>query len=197
MYFKNKKEFILPIKKIIRKMSIAKGVFKVLNQVRIKEIKSVEEHIEKLSELLVKVVEDGASIGFLPPLNPSDAKKYWENLLTPEVILFIAEINNEIVGSVQLHLCTKQNGMHRSEIGKLMADPLIRRKGIGRSLMEQAENRAREEGRTLLVLDTREGDPSNYLYSSMGFVESGRIPDYAKSANGELNATVFYHKILT
>lgn len=168
----------------------------MFNQVRIKEIKSVEKQIEKLSELLVRVVEDGASIGFLPPLNHSDAKKYWGNLLTPEIILFIAEINNEIVGSVQLHLCTKQNGIHRCEIGKLMADPLMRRKGIGRLLMEKAESRAKEEGRSLLVLDTREGDPSNYLYTSLGFVESGRIPNYAKSANGELHATVFYHKLI-
>jgi hypothetical protein len=31
----------------------------------IEEIKSIDEHLDQLSELLVKVVEGGASIGFL------------------------------------------------------------------------------------------------------------------------------------
>jgi ribosomal protein S18 acetylase RimI-like enzyme len=56
--------------------------------------------------------------------------------------------------------------------------------------MQKAEERAKQEGRSLLVLDTREGDRSNYLYTSIGFVEAGRIPRYAQSANGELHATV-------
>jgi ribosomal protein S18 acetylase RimI-like enzyme len=103
--------------------------------VQIEQLMSIEEHLEELSELLIQVVEDGASIGFLPPLKFTEAAKYWENVLTPEVILFVAKINNQIVGSVQLHLCTKQNGSHRAEIAKLMTHPNFRRKGIGRSLM--------------------------------------------------------------
>jgi ribosomal protein S18 acetylase RimI-like enzyme len=169
-------------------------VFVVFGDVKIEEVKSMEEHIDQLSELLIKVIEDGASIGFLPPMKRSEAKSYWETLLQPEVILFIAKINNEIVGSVQLHLCTKQNGAHRAEIAKLMTHPDCRRNGIGRSLMQKAEERAKQEGRSLLVLDTREGDPSNHLYASIGFVESGRIPNYARSANGDLHTTVIYYK---
>jgi ribosomal protein S18 acetylase RimI-like enzyme len=61
-------------------------------------------------------------------------------------------------------------------------------------LMQKAENRAKQEGRSLLVLDTREGDPSNHLYTSMGFVESGQIPNYAQSANVQLHKMVFYYK---
>jgi ribosomal protein S18 acetylase RimI-like enzyme len=172
-------------------------VFVLVRDVKIEEVKSIGEHLDQLSELLVKVVEDGASIGFLPPMKLTEAKNYWETVLKPEVILFIAKSNDEIVGSVQLHLCTKQNGRHRGEIGKLMTHPHFRRKGIGRSLMQIAEKRAKQEGISLLVLDTREGDPSNHLYTSIGFVESGRIPYYAKSANGELHATVFYYKTIS
>ncbi|MMZ57075.1 Acetyltransferase [compost metagenome] len=60
--------------------------------------------------------------------------------------------------------------------------------------MQAAEERTKQEGRTLLVLDTREGDPSNHLYTSIGFIKSGRIPNYAKSADGKLHATILYHK---
>jgi ribosomal protein S18 acetylase RimI-like enzyme len=119
------------------------------------------------------------------------------NVLNPEVILFVAKINNQIVGSVQLHLCTKQNGGHRAEIAKLMTHPNYRRIGIGRLLMQKAEERANQESRSLLILDTREGDPSNHLYTSMGYIQAGRIPNYAKSANGELHATIFYYKNLS
>ncbi len=161
---------------------------------KIEQIKSIEAHVDELSELLIQIVEDGASIGFLPPLQLSDAIKYWRNVLNPEVLLFVAKINNRIVGSVQLQLCTKQNGGHRAEIAKLMTHPNYRRNGIGRSLMEKAEDRAKQEGRSLLVLDTREGDPSNLLYSLIGYMQAGKIPHYAKSANGELHATVFYYK---
>ena len=110
------------------------------------------------------------------------------------MILFVAKLQGEIVGSVQLHLCSKQNGGHRAEIAKLMTHTGYRRNGIGRSLMLEAEKRAKQEGRTLVVLDTREGDPSNSLYTSLGYIQAGRIPDYAKSANGEFHPTIFYYK---
>jgi ribosomal protein S18 acetylase RimI-like enzyme len=166
----------------------------LINDVKIEQLESVGEHIDELSELLIQVVEDGASIGFLPPLKLSEATRYWENALNPDVILFVAKLKNQIVGSVQLHFCTKQNGDHRAEIAKLMTHPNYRRNGIGRLLMQKAEERAKQEGKSLLVLDTREGDPSNHLYTSIGFIQAGRIPNYAKSVTGELHATIFYYK---
>ncbi|WP_407933984.1 GNAT family N-acetyltransferase [Aquibacillus rhizosphaerae] len=166
----------------------------MISDVKIVQIDSIEKYIDELSELLIHVVDDGASIGFLPPLKLTDANNYWKNLLSTEILLFVAKINNQIVGSVQLHLCTKQNGNHRAEIAKLLTHPNYRRKGIGRYLMNKAEERAKQEGKSLIVLDTREGDPSNFLYSSIGYSQAGKIPYYAKSANGELHSTVLYYK---
>lgn len=142
------------------------------------------------------VVDDGASIGFLPPMEREEATKYWQAVLAPEVILYVAKINNEVAGSVQLHLVTKPNGSHRAEICKLMTHPNFRRNGIGRLLMKKAEGRAKQENRSLLVLDTREGDPSNRLYKSLDYQEVGKIPEYAISPNGNLDATVIYYKVL-
>ena len=163
---------------------------------KIEEIESIESHIDQLSELLVKVVDDGASIGFLPPMKLADANQYWHSALKSDVILFIAKIDDEIVGTIQVHFCTKQNGLHRAEIAKLMTFPNARRKGVARSLMKVAEERAINEGRTLLVLDTREGDPSNLLYQSLGYIPAGKIPNFALSGEGELDTTVIYYKIL-
>jgi ribosomal protein S18 acetylase RimI-like enzyme len=172
-------------------------VILLVSDVKIEQLKSIGEHIDELSELLIHIVEDGASIGFLPPLKLSEATKYWESALSPEVILFVAKINNQIAGCVQLQLCTKQNGGHRAEIAKLMTHPNFRRNGIGRLLMQKTEERAKQDGRSLLVLDTREGDPSNHLYTSIGYIQAGRIPNYAISASGKLDATIFYYKSLS
>lgn len=155
------------------------------------------EDASGLTRLLVDVVGDGASIGFLPPLDSHMARVYWSTVLGDHVKVWVARSNGEVVGTVQLHLAAKQNGLHRAEIAKLMVHPSQQRKGMGRSLMLLAEAKAREEKRTLLVLDTREGDPSNRLYRSLGYVEAGRIPSFARSADGKLDATVFYYKLLT
>ncbi|SFA85931.1 MULTISPECIES: GNAT family N-acetyltransferase [unclassified Bacillus (in: firmicutes)] len=163
---------------------------------KIIELKSTNDYREKLSELLIKVVEDGASVGFLPPLDLTEANQYWDSVLKPEVILFIATVNDELAGSIQLHMSSKENGKHRAEIAKLMTSPDFRRMGIGKILMENAEKRAKSENISLIVLDTREGDPSNNLYQSFNYIEAGRIPHYAKSADGELHSTVFYYKEL-
>ena len=166
------------------------------NELKVKQITSIAEYVKELSELLMEVVEDGASLGFLPPLGRAEATEYWENLIKPDVLIFIAEMNNRIVGSVQIHICTKPNGSHRAEIAKLMTHPRYRRMGIGRSLMQKVEVCAKREERSLLVLDTRDGDTSNDLYASLGYIQAGRIPCYAKSANGELHATNIYYKFI-
>lgn len=167
-----------------------------MRSIVIEEIKRIDEDIEELSELLKTVVNDEASIGFLPPLEQKEATNYWQTVLAPEVILYVAKINNEVAGSIQLHLVTKPNGIHRAEICKLMTHPNFRRNGIGRLLMQKAEERAKQEKRSLLVLDTREGDPSNRLYKSLDYQEVGKIPEYAISPNGELDATVIYYKMI-
>jgi ribosomal protein S18 acetylase RimI-like enzyme len=152
--------------------------------------------LEQLTDLLIATVEDGASVGFIPPLSRDEARAYWEGVLGPGVILLVAEESGRIAGTVQLQLAMKLNGRHRAEIARLMVHPGFRRRGIGRLLMEQAEAAAIAADRTLIVLDTREGDPSNALYLSLGYIEAGRIPHYALSASGTLDATVIYYKEL-
>jgi ribosomal protein S18 acetylase RimI-like enzyme len=166
------------------------------DEVRIEQMDCIEEHLAGLSELLIKVVDDGASIGFLPPISFKDANNYWNNVCGPNVILLIAICSQQVAGTVQLHLSEKQNGTHRAEVAKLMTHPDFRRKGIGRVLMQRVEEAALHKERFLVVLDTREGDPSNRLYESLGYKPAGRIPAYAKSADGELAATIFYYKML-
>lgn len=165
------------------------------NEVQLQEVKAMEPQIlEELAELLINVVEDGASIGFLSPLSKDDAREYWKEAIAPGVIVLIAKVNRKIVGTIQLQMEMKENGSHRAEVAKLMVETTYRRNGIAKLLMAAIEEIAKLAGRSLLVLDTRSGDHSNYLYRSMEYIEAGQIPKYAKSSNGNLDTTVFYYK---
>ncbi len=152
--------------------------------------------LQQLAQLLISVVEDGASIGFLPPLSAEEALEYWRGATQPGVLLWTAWKGEKLCGTVQLQLCTKANGRHRAEVAKLMVHPAERNQGIARALMSRLEARAEQEERRLLVLDTRTGDPSNQLYLSLGYQVVGTIPGYALSASGDKDATTIYYKEL-
>jgi acetyltransferase len=79
---------------------------------------------------------------------------------------------------------------------KVLVHEDARRHGLGRRLMDAIERIAGEEGRTLLVLDTRQDEPSEAFYAALGYERAGIIPDFAESADGTLHATVLFYKRL-
>ncbi|MGH7367656.1 MAG: GNAT family N-acetyltransferase [Candidatus Rokuibacteriota bacterium] len=150
--------------------------------------------------LLQRIVNDGGSVGFLPPLAAEEAREYWDGVAGAikggSRCLWVARDVEGIVGTVQLDLEKRANGDHRAEVIKLMVHPSGRRRGVGRALMLAAQGEARRRGRSTLVLDTRQGDPSEALYRSLGWAFAGAIPRYARSANGVLHATALYYLLL-
>jgi ribosomal protein S18 acetylase RimI-like enzyme len=153
-----------------------------------------------LVTLLKETVDAGASIGFLAPLQESEAQAYWEEVLhelsTTTRLLLIASDGDTIAGSVQLAMPTKPNGRHRAEVQKLMVRPAYRNQGLGRALMAAIESEAHAQGRYLLVLDTRAGDVAEALYPRIGYLRAGSIPGYALNSEGGADATVFFYKEL-
>lgn len=154
----------------------------------------------ELINLLQDTVSSGASVGFLPPLSEEDAHQYWSGVIQEVAegtcVLLVARDSGCIVGSVQLALATKPNALHRAEVQKLFVLQRQRRRGIGRALMQAVEQVAREYGRILLVLDTRQGDMAEQLYRKLGYREAGVIPAYARSATGTLDGTILFYKSL-
>ena len=82
----------------------------------------------------------------------------------------------------------------RADVAKLLVHPGGRRHGLARRLMSRLEQEAAKAGRPLLTLDTRLGDRADGLYRSMGWVELGRIPDYALTKDGTYDETLFMWK---
>lgn len=157
--------------------------------------------LPELIHLLQDTVAGGASIGFLPPLSVKEAHQYWHTVFQDvrqhSCVLLVARDAEHIVGSVQLALIPKPNALHRAEVQKLFVIQSQRRRGTGRALMQAIEQVAREHQRTLLVLDTRQGDSAEHLYRALGYQEAGVIPAYARNASGTLDSTVFFYKLLT
>jgi acetyltransferase len=163
------------------------------------------EHELPLARLLQEVVQDGASIGFLPPISLAEARAYWQGveqgLQRGDRRLWLAlapaQQGGALLGSVQLSLCGKANGSHRAEVEKLMVAPGARGHGLARALMGAMEQGAIQAQRRLLVLDTRVGDVASHLYQRLGYQAAGQIPDFAINGDGSLAATQFFYKRLS
>jgi GNAT superfamily N-acetyltransferase len=101
-----------------------------------------------------------------------------------------------IVGSTLLIRSVNQNSPHRAEIGKVIVLGSHRRRGLASALMRAAEDRARSEGRWLLVLDTVTGSAADAFYRALGWQETGVVPNYALNPDGEPWAATFFWKDL-
>ena len=161
----------------------------------------VAAQLPVLAGLLREAVADGASVGFLPPLAEDEALEYWRGVIAAQregsrVVLVARWPDGAVIGTVQLDLALRPNGRHRAEVSRLLVARAAQRRGVARALMLALEAEALRLGRTTLVLDTREGDPAERLYQGLGYQRVGAIPQYARSADGTLAATVYYYKLL-
>jgi len=156
--------------------------------------------IPGLVELTLDAVAGGASINFLADTPAERIQAWWEarveSVATGLTTPFVAAIGGRVVGSTLLVRSGNPNSPHRAEIAKVIVHTADRRRGIARALMLAAEARARADGRWMLVLDTVSGSAAEALYRSLGWHETGVVPDYALSTDGEPEAATFFWKDL-
>jgi ribosomal protein S18 acetylase RimI-like enzyme len=129
-------------------------------------------------------VREGASIGFVMPFGPDEARAYWMSRVAPPhaagaKFVLVATVGGDVAGTAQLDLDSMPSKRHHAEVSKVLVDPAFRRAGVGRALMREIERRAAENGRWLLTLDTA-GDAAEALYRSLGYRLAGTIPHYAR-----------------
>jgi GNAT superfamily N-acetyltransferase len=156
--------------------------------------------IDALSAVLIDCVDGGASVGFMQPFAPDRAQAFWrrvaEGVASGERALLVAQDAFGIVGTVQLVLAQPDNQPHRADLCKMLVHRRSRRQGTGAALMRAAEVLARENGKTLLVLDTANADAER-LYEREGWQRVGTVPDYALLPDGGLCATTYFYRQLS
>jgi GNAT superfamily N-acetyltransferase len=167
---------------------------------RIADAKMLRERRAELVELLADAVIDGASVGFVLPLDLAAIGRFWDGIAADvdrgERVVFVVEREGRIAGGVQLAPCQKPNGTHRAEVQKLLVRRNARRAGLGRVLMEAAEAHAAASGWWLLLLDTREASVADGMYRASGWTAFGHVPDYARDPDGTLAGCAFFYKRL-
>ncbi|MBT9289332.1 GNAT family N-acetyltransferase [Hyphomicrobiaceae bacterium 22] len=166
--------------------------------IAIRPLDATPETVAALADLLIETVARGGSVSFMHPLARADAEAFWSGSLAAagrgERVVFGAFVGDRLAGTVTLLLDCPPNQPHRGEIAKMMTAVAHRRRGIGRALLDAAEQVAVARGRTLLVLDTATDEGAAWLYEKAGFHFAGEIPDYALKPHGGLTGTRIYWK---
>jgi GNAT superfamily N-acetyltransferase len=160
------------------------------------------EAIPGLASLILDAVAGGASVNFMADVTEAEARAWWTTRI-PQIVdgtftVFVARSphDGEIVGSTLLMRSPNTNAPHRAEIGKVLVHRSARRRGLGRALMAAAEDRARADGRWLLILDTEAGSPADTFYRSLGWHVLGTMPNHAYRSDGRLAPTTYFWKDL-
>jgi len=155
--------------------------------------------VQALAALMVDVVEGGASIGFMLPIDAARAEAFWRRVAAGvdggERVLFVADDGDGIVGTVQLVVEQPENQPHRADVAKMMVAHRARRRGIGAALMKAAEQEAKARAKTLLVLDTASADAER-LYARLGWQRCGTVPGYALLPQGGPCDTTYFYRVL-
>ena len=85
--------------------------------------------VEALAALMVDVVEGGASIGFMLPLDAARAAAFWRRVgsgvADGERVLFVADDGAGIVGTVQLVVEQPENQPHRADVAKMKMEMMM------------------------------------------------------------------------
>lgn len=156
---------------------------------------------EALAEVLIDCVHGGASVSFMAPLPQDKALAFWrgvaEGVARQERVLLVAESTDEgIVGTVQLITAMPDNQPHRADVAKMLVHHKARRQGVAQRLMAALDDAARDEGKSVLVLDTVTGGDAERLYERAGWQRVGTVPRYALMPDGAFCGTTFFYKHL-
>ena len=160
----------------------------------------IEPAIPALAEVLLDCVAGGASISFMADFSLDDALAFWRGVAkagqTDGRVVFVAEDEAGILGTVQLVPCQIPNQPHRADIAKMLVHRRARRLGVGERLLAAAEAQAPRLGRTLLMLDTVTGDAGDRLYRRRGWIPFGTVPGFALYPDGRLCDATFFYKVV-
>ncbi|GGF66225.1 N-acetyltransferase [Azorhizobium oxalatiphilum] len=157
--------------------------------------------IPALSDILLDCVAGGASVSFMQDMTRAEAEAFWRRIADDVAqggrALLVAEQDGRALGTVQVILDTPPNQPHRGEIAKMLVHRDGRQQGMGAALMRAAEDTARQEGRTLLTLDTVPDEAGFRLYARLGWSSAGVVPGYALWPDGRPCDTLYMWKQLS
>jgi GNAT superfamily N-acetyltransferase len=155
--------------------------------------------LDDLCEATESAIIEGGGFGWLKPPPRQVLENYWKGmLLVPERRLVVGRLDGVIAGSAQLSKAPRNNEA-QAMAGTLSAAfvaPWARGHGLGRRIVAEIEQLARELGLVVLNLDLRDTQRAAIgLYETMGYRRWGTHPFYA-CVEGRFVPGHYYYKRL-
>jgi predicted N-acetyltransferase YhbS len=142
-----------------------------------------------LVELWCDVVNDGGTVGFVPPVTTDDVREIAEvafrRVDIAEDHLVVALIADEPVGMVFLEQRPGPLFRHWATLKRLQVHPSLQGKGIGKNLIEATHQLARGIGLERLHVAVRSGTGTESFYGNHGYELVARIPGVIRVGPGE------------
>ena len=129
------------------------------------------------------------SHALMASLFPAEANHYLDidALCADHIRFFAARDGDRVVGTGALALLDGYG-----EVKSMFTHPDVRGRGAGSAILRMIEDVARDEGVTILRLETGTGlDAAHKLYERSGFVQRGPFGTYTESPH-----SLFYEKVL-
>ncbi len=115
---------------------------------------------------------------------------------SPDAAVFVAEAPEGLVARLSLARDPHPASFHVADLG-LMVAASHRRRGIGRALLEQAVEWARERGVSKLELHVfPHNEPALALYKAFGFVEEGYRRRHYRRGPGYVDAVLMAYDVV-
>jgi ribosomal protein S18 acetylase RimI-like enzyme len=155
--------------------------------------------LDDLCDATERAIVEGGGFGWLAPPPRQVLENYWKGvLLVPERRLVVGRLDGIVAGSAQLSRAPRNNEAQAfagTVTGAFVA-PWARGHGLGRGIVGEIEQLARELGLAILNLDLRDTQQAAIrLYEGMGYRRWGTHPAYAR-VEGRIVPGHYYFKRL-
>lgn len=155
-----------------------------------------DDIIRQYMNLTNKVIKKVHSIGFLEDLNADTAKDFLNSKITePKSALLLVFENEKLIGTGYLGPSGYATTQHYGKISKVMVNPYIQGKGVGKIIVDELERKAKKIGYTNILLGTWDVDYIVKFYEKCGYKQVGRIPEFVKY-KGKYHDSYFFAKKL-
>ena len=140
-----------------------------------------DDIVKQYMNLTNEVIKKTHSIGFIDGLTFDTAKKFLEDTLSkPRTALLLVFEDRRLIATGYLEDSGYPSTQHYGKISKVMVDPKFQGKSIGKKIMVELENRARELGYTHMLVSTWDIDYIVKFYKKCGYTQVGVIPEFVK-----------------
>lgn len=162
-------------------------------------IEDVEAHRDELGAMLAASVTDDAILGYLEPPSAEQVGSFvgavQRTVTEGEGHLLLGSADRGALAMAVMAVSPMPNCRHIAEVSKAYLAPSVRGSRAVVELADEVAARATALGVEMLVIDVREGSKAHAVWTRMGFVTFGTLPDYSRTGDQRHNGCYMFHSV--